>query len=209
MPKLMSTRMMILICNGWTDQICQFELLARNQNDSESKKLSRIERRPQMKQSAKWWTPAFALRQLGWRGFSPLSALSDFGEPRIGIMSDAFRTPVLFEACGLSSSTIAPLRASAPSDPQFSQIFSVHAVNADDTTVPAPLAGRYLIDRSRLTFIPDQPLQSGQTYRAVLRVLNEDASAGDLSRFVIHRDIRPQDRSSSAEPIRSVDVSVN
>ncbi|WP_010584055.1 hypothetical protein [Schlesneria paludicola] len=144
----------------------------------------------QTQNSPKWWSAVATLSRLGWTGSTPLASLADIGEPRIGVMSDAFMRPMLIEACGLSSAALARLRRSAPDDPEFSQILSVHVVDSDDSTVTAPLAGHYVLDRTRLTFIPNAPLQSGHAYRAILRVSNGVPDASPSADFTIHREIR-------------------
>ena len=129
----------------------------------------------------KWWSPVGTMARLGWSGIAPLSSLADIGEPRIGITSDAYRQPVILEACGISPRTLAILSRTAPNNAAFSQMFAVYQLDEASQTDPTPVSGHYIIDYSRLTLILHQPLTEGKTYRAVLQL--NDAALGEPSAF--------------------------
>lgn len=153
----------------------------------------------------KWWSPVGTMARLGWSGIAPLSSLADIGEPRIGITSDAYRQPVILEACGISPRTLAILSRTAPNNAAFSQMFAVYQLDEASQTDPTPVSGHYIIDYSRLTLILHQPLTEGKTYRAVLQ-LNDAA-------WVNLRPSHSQSRATSwcqcAVPLRFLSKPVN
>lgn len=124
-------------------------------------------------------------------------------------MNDAFMRPLLIEACGLPFAVLSRLRRSVPNDPAFTQILSIHTVDSNDNVDPVPLTGHYVLDRSRLTFIPDTPLQAGHAYRAILRISNGVSESGESADFTIHRDISWNEAAHLVAQVRQGSASVN
>jgi hypothetical protein len=121
----------------------------------------------------KWWPPAAIAGLLAGDVMAMPTIPSHTVELRIGVVSDTFQQPLLFEATGLPKSQLERLKSLRTFDPAFSKVFAVYVVS--DTPEVAnedlpSISGYYVIDGSRLTFVPRHPLKAGLTYRAVLRI---------------------------------------
>lgn len=142
--------------------------------------------------NARWWSRATALGLLAWDGWSPLSALADIGEPKIGIVVDLQDQPLAFEAVGLSRTELLPYQSLFTFDPAFQDVFAVYVVTTDDKSDKPNLqamAGRYSINGARITFVPRHPLKPGLTYRAVLKVRTDvDNESQKASVVTIERE---------------------
>ncbi len=123
--------------------------------------------------SKSWWPRATVFGLIAWKGGSPLSALADIGEPRIGVVIDSHQCPQSFAAEGLAASELLSLKSLLSFDPAFADVFAIYVVNPEVSStdeVNPPVSGNYWIDGKRLNFIPRHPLKPGLTYRAVLKV---------------------------------------
>gem|GEM_PF-6713713 len=136
----------------------------------------------------KWWSPAAMFGLFAWNGTTPLSSLSDLNEPRIGVLSDALKHPLAFEAIGFSLRNLGHISSLNPNGDAFSQFFAVFERNGSHDAEPSPITGKYVIDGSRVTFIPLNPLRPGLTYRAVLQV-PDMATQESLTGIAIYCDV--------------------
>ena len=141
--------------------------------------------------SRRWWPHAALFGFFAWDSGVPLSALSDIGEPRIGIVQDLLQRPQLFEAVGLTASELASLKSLLTFDPAFADVFAVYVVNPDDAKDRSnpPVSGNYVIEGQTLVFVPRHPLKAGVSYRVVLKVRGlSNPQNGQSSDVIIERE---------------------
>src|SRR5258706_15848519 len=90
-----------------------------------------------------------------------------------------FTAPAAEYAIRWQSNSVQATGLSAPSNTNWSQLFSIYADQGSliaDINIP-PIAGSYTFANGALTFTPQFPFQSGINYRAILRINEKTISS--------------------------------